>query len=170
MSKPTREPDGSRTGAIYHVTTQAWSRTHILQSERMAGLLIDTLYSYRAQQKFLLHAFVVMSNHLHVLITLHPDITLERAVQYIKGGFSHRAKSELGFESEVWQRGFTDHRIRDFEDFNRHVEYIHLNPVRGQRAVDPASFPFSSAYAGFEVDPCPQRLKPELVGMAGWHA
>lgn len=162
MSKPTREPNGTHQNATYHVSTQAWNRTNILQSERMARLLLDTLYLYRSLEKFQLHAFVVMPNHLHVLISPHPTITLERSVQFIKGGFSHRAKAEPGFVSEVWQRGFTDHRIRDFEDFARHVEYIPLNPVRAGIIMNAAEFQFSSA--------CPQRLKPDLAGSISWHA
>lgn len=170
MSKPTREPGGSHQDATYHVSTQAWNRTFILQSERMATLVIETLYWYRSQHKFLLHAFVVMPNHLHVLITPHEDITLERAAQFIKGGFSHRAKAELGFASEVWQRGFADHRIRDFDDYNRHVDYIHLNPVRDGKVTRAADFPFSSAHPGFELDDYPQRLKPESVESTVRHA
>ncbi len=169
MSKPTREPGGSHKGATYHVSAQAWNRTNILQTERMARLFIDTLYSYRSQHKFLLHAFVVMPNHVHVLITPDDTITLERSVQFIKGGFSRRAKVELGFCGEVWQRGFADHRIRDSDDFAHHVEYVHSNPVRAGKVLRAADYPFSSANPGFELDDFPQRLKPELVGSADRH-
>jgi putative transposase len=52
----------------------------------VADLLIDTLLDYRRQQKFLLHEFVVMPNHIHLILTPQ-GITLERSIQFIKGGF-----------------------------------------------------------------------------------
>ena len=61
----------------------------LLRNERWAKLFIEVLYKYRDNSIFTLHAFVVMPEHFHVLIT--PATTLERAVQYIKGGFSREA-------------------------------------------------------------------------------
>src|SRR5512140_278956 len=100
----------------------------LLQSERCAKLLIDVLYHYRAAERFLLHDFVVMPNHLHAIVT--PAETIERTMQLIKGGFSYRARHELGIQLEIWQRSFTDHRIRDWDDFLKHRQYVRLNPVR----------------------------------------
>src|SRR5207249_2275731 len=103
--------------------------------------------------------FVIMPDHVHVLLT--PLSSLEKIVQFIKGGFSYRAKKELGSNMEVWQKGFSDHRIRNADDYDLHVFYIHQNPVRGHFCEAPDQCPYSSAYAGFELDPVPQGLKPE---------
>jgi putative transposase len=92
----------------------------------MARLFIHVLEHYRQQQKYLLHEFVLMPDHFHLLIT--PTLTLERAVQLIKGGFSFRAKKELGFGGEIWQPSFYDRRVRDIEEYRSFREYIHLNP------------------------------------------
>jgi putative transposase len=62
----------------------------LLQSERNATLLIDLLRSYVAAGKFQLHDFVIMPDHVHLLITVSGDTTIERAMQFIKGGFSYR--------------------------------------------------------------------------------
>jgi putative transposase len=80
----------------------------LLQSDRNATLLIDVLRFYGKQGKFQLHDFVVMLNHLHLLITVSGDSTVERVMQFIKGGFSYRLKRELGYLGEVWQRGFSE--------------------------------------------------------------
>jgi len=80
----------------------------------MARLFLQTLYSYRRQGKFELHAFVLMPEHFHLLLT-PSEITLERALQFIKGGYSHAVKESLRNPMEIWERGFTDHRIRDAE-------------------------------------------------------
>jgi REP-associated tyrosine transposase len=99
-----------------------------------------------------------MPDHIHVLIT--PQTSLEKAVQFIKGGFSYRAMKELGSNMEVWQKGFQDHRIRDANDCAVHVSYMQNNPVKERSCERPEEFPYSSAYPGFELDPIPQGLKP----------
>jgi len=99
-----------------------------------------------------------MPEHFHILIT--PSVTLERAVQFIKGGFSFRVKKELHSSTEIWQTGFSDHRIRDFEDYWIHVEYIHRNPVGRKLAESAAEYPYCSAFPGSLRDEVPQWLKP----------
>jgi putative transposase len=99
-----------------------------------------------------------MPDHFHLIIS--PVITLERAIQFIKGGFSHAAKKKLGSNAEIWQRGFSDHRIRGYEDFEKHLHYIHLNPMKRHLCSNPAEFKYSSAFPGWKLDPIPQGLKP----------
>jgi putative transposase len=101
-----------------------------------------------------------MTNHVHFLITPAENVTIEKAMQFIKGGFSYRAKKELGVNSEIWQRGYVDHRIRDANDYAQHREYIRANPVRGHLAETPEGFRYSSAYPEYTLDVAPQGLKP----------
>ncbi len=119
--KPTRtiSPPG-----MYFVnfTTLQWRTLFVV--ENYARLFLKTLYGYRRQEKFALHAFVVMPDHVHLLITPARDVTIERAVQLIKGGYSHAVGVEIS-RREIWQKGFTDHRIRDANDFAGHRVYIH---------------------------------------------
>ncbi len=127
----------------------------------MADLLIDTLLHYRREQRFLLYEFVVMPNHIHILFT-PCGITLERSMQLVKGGFSYCARKELGIHSEIWERGYVDHRIRDASDYAVHTAYIRQNPVEARLAARAEDYPYSSANSRFELDPCPQGLKPRL--------
>lgn len=143
------------------VTTSTWERRALFRNERWANLLIETLYHYRGTA-YLLHEFVIMPDHIHALIT--PLTSLEKAVQFIKGGFSYRAKKELGSSMEVWQKGFSDHRIRDLNDYGIHVSYIHQNPVEERFCEKAGDFPYSSAHTGFELGTAPQGLKPESLG------
>ena len=118
------------------------------------------LYDYRDQNKFRLHEFVVMPDHFHALITVECDITIERAVQFIKGGFAFRAGREFGFSAPIWQKGFSEVRVLDAEAYLRTSGYIRNNPVAGQLADVAEAYPYSSAYPEFELDPVPQGLKP----------
>ena len=157
--KPRRE-HATHTTQTYMVTSSTWERRALFQAEPWAKLLLDTLYRYRGTA-YLLHEFVIMPDHFHALIT--PQTSLEKAVQFIKGGFSYRAKKELGSSMEVWQKGFQDHRIRDASDWVVHVSYIYNNPVKERLCQRPDEFPYSSAHAGFELDAVPQGLKPQIL-------
>jgi putative transposase len=154
--KPTRE-HATNNSQTYFVTSRTWEGRAIFRAEPWARLFFKTLLSYRGKA-YLLHEFVLMPDHFHLLIT--PSIPLEQAVQYIKGGFSYRAKKQLGSNLEIWQRGFSDHRIRDSDDLDLHVHYIHLNPVKKHLCERPSAFPYSSAFPGWKLDPIPQWLKP----------
>lgn len=90
----------------------------------MADLFIDVLRLTMRSRKITIHDFVVMPDHVHVLMTIAGDMSIEKAMQLIKGGFSYRANKELGFRGEIWQRGFSDVRITDRQSFEQHREYI----------------------------------------------
>lgn len=142
----------------YFVTATTWERRALFTSQPWAQLFLKTLYEYRASGQYLLHEFVLMPDHFHLIIT-PVDIPLERAAQFVKGGFSFRAGRELSSACEIWQKGFTDHRIRDATDYERCREYIVMNPVRAKLCVEAGQYPFSSPGAGWVLDDVPQRLK-----------
>jgi len=160
------KPNRVHNFGTYFVTTNTWERRPLFRKERMAKVFLDTLYDYRRQSKYLLHEFVLMPDHFHLLITSE-GVTLERSMQLIKGGSSHRIGKELRSRLEIWQKGFTDHRVRDAGDYLTHRDYIFTNPVEAGLCTSPELYPYCSA-AGFELDPVPQRLKP-LAGSAGRH-
>jgi len=122
-------PQELRTFFITFVTAD---RRSIFQVARNASLLMDVFRSDRQKGRYCLHGWVVMPDHVHLLLTPAEDIPLEKAIQFIKGGFSF----QLSSGREVWQRGYTEHRIQDAEDFERHVEYIAQNPVRARFRVN----------------------------------
>jgi putative transposase len=92
-------------GRTFFITTVTCKRIPIFRNEARARLLLDTIFDYREQGKYLLHAFVIMPNHIHVLLTPSPTIALERAMQFIKGRFSYRLGQQERIQ--VWQSGFT---------------------------------------------------------------
>jgi putative transposase len=118
----------------------------LLQSERNATLLIDVLRSYVAAGKFQLHDFVVMPDHVHLLIRVGGDMTIEKAMQFIKGGFSFRLRKEYRYLGEVWQRGFSEVRVDDRPSFLRYRDYIAQNPVKAGLADSPEKFPYCFTY------------------------
>jgi putative transposase len=154
--KPARE-HATNNAQTYFITSDTWERRALSLTEPWARLFFKTLLSHRGDA-YLLHEFVLMPDHFHLLLT--PFGAVEKSIQLIKGGFSFRAEKELGSNMEIWRRGFADHRIRDVEDYDKHLHYIHLNPVKKHLCTSPEEFRYSSASPGWKLDPIPQGLKP----------
>ena len=140
----------------FFVTTITIQRLPIFRRDATARLLIDALAHYRDAGKFLLHEFVIMPDHFHALLTPVEQISLERVMQFIKGGFSYRHDKR----GHIWQASFTNHRIRDCEDYEHHRDYIWMNPVRARLASRPELYPYCSAAGVLRMDAVPQGLKP----------
>ena len=136
----------------YALTSIAHQRRRIFQRHTTAELFIATIFRYRDAGKFKLHAFVVMPDHVHVLLTPAQDLSIERCAQLIKGGFSFAVRKE--FAGEVWQEGYHAHRVIDGDDLRNQILYIVNNPVR-KRLIEYAHIHTASEYVS-RLDPQPE--------------
>jgi putative transposase len=131
-----------QTGNLYFLTHVTSSRLPILVNN--FDLLWRAIEATRAKHPFDLIAWVVLPDHMHLLID-PLQCNLSGVVRKIKLVFSTKYRESLGLVSgKVWQNRFWDHRIRDQEDFNRHVDYIHYNPVKHGLVSAPMEYPYSS--------------------------
>src|SRR5579863_5501470 len=153
MAAPRR---GNTGNGCYFITASTFQKRNILQSHRMASLFVDVMLHYRKHEKYLLHEFVVMPDHFHLLIS--PLETLERTMQLIKGGFSYRARKELAFAYEIWQPSYYDRRVRNADEYFAFREYIRQNAVKLGLAAGPEQYPYCSVTPGPLLDPAPERL------------
>jgi len=148
-----------RTGhSTYFVTANRIQGDYIFRGE-LASLLIEVLYHYRAQKKFLLHGFVIMPDDLHLLISPISGTSLYRAMQLIKRGFSFRARLDSPLLGDLWQSDFRDQRIRDWSEYCEFQRLLHHIPVDQKLCEDPKQWPHSSIHDRFAIDPVPQQLK-----------
>jgi putative transposase len=136
----------------YFASFQTARRQCFFRNERWSTLFLHTLKHYLPQLG--LHDFVIMPDHIHLLLS--PPAALEKSIQLIKGGYSFRAKREFQWKSDIWQAGFTDHRIRDLEDWDTHTEYIRKNALSSQSEGKAICAKDSS----LALHPFPQWLKP----------
>lgn len=118
-------------------------------------LLIDVLETQQAKGNIELHAFVVMPDHVHLLLTPAHEVSLEKAMQLIKGGFSFRLESKM----DVWERSYDSRRIQNANDFNTRLNYIHENPVRAHSVASKELYPYSSELKGSQLDPIPEHFR-----------
>jgi putative transposase len=142
-SQPEEALSPSRT---FFATTKTSMGQRILQSERNANLLIDVLRTHVGAGHFILHDFVIMPDHVHLLLTVETGMSVEKAMQLIKGGFSFRLGKEFGFKGEVWQKGFSEVRVKDERSLAQHKAYIAANPVTAGFANAAGEYPFCYAF------------------------
>lgn len=94
-----------------------------------------------------LHRWVIMPNHVHVLLTLEQYAELGHVIQRIKGSTSHAINRLLGQSGRLWQPEYFDRLIRDAAHLEKVGQYIEWNPVKAKLCADPKHWPYSSASA-----------------------
>ena len=130
-------PPRTTTAGTFFITAITHNRRRLFQVDKNAQLLLETLQHYRTQGLYKLHAYVVMPDHIHLLITTR---NISEAIRHIKGGFSRR----LGSKFPAWQHGFTDHLILNPNHFHSRRDYIHQNPARAGMVTNAELYPYSS--------------------------
>src|SRR5882724_9414119 len=155
MSTPTHR---TAPGSSYFVTTKCSQGRNVFQVTEIAEILLKSLFEYRQRGAYSLHEFVIMPNHFHALLTPGPETSLEKAMQFIKGGSSFQIHKHRGHKMEIWQAGFHDWTIRDMDDWNAKSLYIRLNPVRAGSVNHANEWYFSSANPSFSLDSVPEKF------------
>jgi len=139
---------------MYFFTINLADRSSRLLVERIDDLRAS-VRSVKQRHPFEIQACVVLPDHLHAIWTLPPDdADFSTRWALIKAGFSRRiehgepirAGRRAEGERGLWQRRFWEHQIRDKADMQRHVDYVHFNPVKHGHAARAADWPFSSIH------------------------
>jgi putative transposase len=156
-----------RQAGVYFVTSHTWQRRELFRQNDSAEIVVQQLLGCRDRGYYRLHAFVLMPNHFHILVTPGVETTLEKAVQMIKGGSAYRIREELAFRWPVWQPGFHDRWLRDAAEYHTRRNYILENPVKAKLAANPGEYAWSSANGKYSMDSCAfdglQGLKPQKI-------
>jgi putative transposase len=129
----------------YFITICAHMQRNLFQCDEVAELMVATFVKYRDAGEFELHEYVVMPNHVHLLLSLNGQQQWGRVIQLIKGGFSHSLREHGAVFPVVWQQRYHDRRVRDAKEFTEFSKYIRQNPVRKGLVEDPGDYPHSSA-------------------------
>ena len=104
---------------------------------------------------FVIDGIVMMPEHMHICMTLpSDDINYSQRISFIKGAFSRQiepiefmnSSRKTKRERGIWQRRFWEHLIRDEQDYERHLDYIHYNPVKHGHVKSPSQWPYSSIH------------------------
>ena len=140
-------------GGTYFFTVNLWHRNGNDLLLRHVNLLRDAVRHVRNKHPFVIHAWVVLPDHLHCVISL-PEGDDDFALRWrlIKSYFSKAipntetrspARLRRG-ERGIWQRRYWEHLIRDEKDFAAHMDYVHFNPVKHGLAQRVSDWPYST--------------------------
>lgn len=158
-------------GGTFFFTVVTHNRRRFLCYESNVALLREAFRSVIDQHPFSVAAFVLLPEHLHCIWTLpENDNDFSTRWRLIKSYFSRKCKDEFKglqtanrlnkSEQAVWQHRFWEHQIRNDEDFIKHVEYVHYNPVKHGLVRSPIAWPHSTF----------RRYVEQGVYHAGWGA
>ena len=143
-------------GGTLFFTVVTYARRPIFKDAMAASILKKSLRYVMAKRPFVVEANVVLPDHMHCIWRLPPgDCDYSVRWRLLKTYFSRHYSSYISVanpsksmmvkqESGVWQRRFWEHTIRDEEDFERHCDYIHYNPVKHGLVRSPAEWKESS--------------------------
>ena len=138
------KPDRERLEYIHEYLDKGFGACH-LRDHRIATLVKVALI-YFDNQRYRLHAWVIMPNHVHVLFGVFDNHPLAKVVQSWKGFTAREANKILERKGKFWQRDYFDRFIRDEGHFYDALNYIHMNPVKACLVNKPEDWPYSSAY------------------------
>jgi putative transposase len=142
-------PSGSLTSgeafvAMDRLLDEARTGPQFLRQPEIADMVADNIRELTAApSSYQFHAYVVMPNHVHILIT--PNLAVDRILRLLKGRTARFANQALGRAGTFWQEESYDRLVREAGEFARTVRYIEINPVRAGLVTTPEAYPWSSA-------------------------
>jgi putative transposase len=137
---------------VCFVTTDTWQGRPIFKKANVADIVLDQILQCRERGFYKLHAFTIMPDHLHLLLTPTVEASLEKAMQMIKGGSAFRIKRELSYQFPIWHEGFHDRWMRDETECQSRLQYILHNPVTARLVADASEYAWSSAVGKWQMD------------------
>ncbi len=146
-------------GATWFFTVVTYRRREILCDEVVRNALREAITLTRSDWPFQVDAWVLLPNHMHCLWTLPEgdadfstrwNLIKRRVSKALKDSYLMpewmNASKSVHRELTFWQRRFWEHRIRDEQDFERHADYIHYNPVKHGLCNRPDDWPYSTVH------------------------
>ena len=142
-------------GGTYFFTVVTYERKKILTEPENVNILREAFRYVMDKHAFTIDAFVLLPDHLHCMWTLpRNDRDFSTRWRLVKSYFTRKWDQKFKStpwesrknkkEQAVWQRRFWEHLIRDEKDMEKHVEYIHYNPVKHGLATAPKDWEYSS--------------------------
>ena len=128
----------SESGREYFITINIKGRKPVFLDHSCARIFIRTMMD--ASDKYLVLAFVVMPDHVHILIRLQGS-SLSQVIKRLKAKSAIQINTHIGGYGQLWQENFYDHALRDEEDRKTIARYIVANPLRGGLVKNIGDYP-----------------------------
>ena len=110
----------------HFLTFSCYQRLPHFFNERFRDIFLDCLERTRRRYRFLVYAYVIMPEHVHLVVSEPEKGLLATSMQALKVSFIRTSE----FKGTFWQKRYYDHNIRDYKSFTNKLRYIHRNPVK----------------------------------------
>ena len=133
-------------GQVVFITQIVKDRRLLFNDTSMVVLLRKIIFAVKEHHRFMMHAYVFLPDHFHLLIRPEGESNFSQIMHSIKRNFTNAYKRKMKIEDafSVWQHRFWDHVIRSEADFEAHFHYIHYNPVKHGYVNELSAWEFSS--------------------------
>jgi putative transposase len=147
-----------QTGHFHFITFSCYQRLPFLANPIAKQTFVEILETLRKRHSFYISGYVLMPEHVHLLLSEPPNITLASLLRILKGETSRRLK---GNRVQFWQRRYYDFNV--FTEVKRieKLKYIHRNPVSRGLAEKPEDYPWSSFRHWATGEPCQIEIESE---------
>jgi putative transposase len=146
--------------ATHFITAPTFHRKRLFHNELFGELLTETLMRWRLTADVLVHDYVIMPDHVHLLITARGDTDATAAIGTLQKWFAEDLSRQYGYGGEVWEPEFRDREVRDASECAECARMIHSNPVRVGFCDKPGEYRMSSKSSRWVLDPLPLSLRP----------
>jgi len=131
-------------GAIYFITSVTEGRIPLFVNEKNLIILANIIVTEKERLGFLVSGYALLPDHIHLIIKPGESANISRIMATIKALCAKAINARLNTTGKVWQHQFMDHIIRTSKDYQRHIEYIHRNPLKHGLVNDIKEYRWSS--------------------------
>ena len=135
------------TGKVLFITFNVNGKRPLFSNPEACSFFLHTLRYYKPQLKFQLLGYVVMEDHIHLLMRTPPDVGISPIIQKIKGAFGRKWKMMNPWKGPVWQKSFLNSILHDDVSLKQRLSHIHNHPVERGLSPSRTGYPYSSARA-----------------------
>ena len=139
-------------GYAYFVTTNVYHRQKLFSNSKIADIVLAALFFLREKGYYRLYSFVIMPEHLHLIILPQNKKTVSQIMHSLKSYTAKKINSLLGRDGKIWQDGFYERIIRSENDLSEKANYIENNPLRKKLVEESEKYFYSSAHNREKMD------------------
>ena len=135
------------SGKALFITFNVHEKKPLFRNPKACSFFLHTLRYYKPQLKFQLLGYVVMEDHIHLLVRTSANASISPIIQKIKGAFGRKWKMMSHWRGPVWQKSFFNSILPDDFSLKRLLDQIHNHPVEKGLSPSRTGYAYSSARA-----------------------
>ena len=131
-------------GAVYHITHRGNNRMPIFNTDQDRAVYLKYLEEALDGRSFKVHAYCLMGNHIHMLVSADDPLDIPAVLQLVHGRYGRYFNLSWHRSGSVWHRRYRSKRIETDEHLIRSFQYLDMNPVRKRMVSRPDEWEWSS--------------------------